>query len=156
MTRPNEPPPMIDRPAKNAAAAIRRSHTPQPQRWLEKSPLDRSSILRLFEKYAIAVMIRKNPTANITTAANSSQPLLRRSSSTSAAANVPSSPFGSVAGLDRHPAGLDRGLQRVVVALVLVGVAHRERREGAVEHVALTDVARDRDRISGARVRLRE
>jgi len=29
---------------------------------------------RLFEKYAIASMIRKNPTENITIAANASQP----------------------------------------------------------------------------------
>jgi len=40
--------------------------------------------------------------------------------------------------------------------LVLVGIDLRERRQGPVEGLASAEIASDRDRITGAGVRLRE
>src|SRR3954468_21438820 len=51
---------------------------------------------------------------------------------------------------------LNRLSQRVVVALVLVGIGLREGGQGAIEAVARAEVACDGDRVTGAGVCLRE
>src|SRR5262245_38160054 len=73
-TRPKPPPEKIEKPARIASAAMRRSHTPQAHRWLLNSPFETSLIFELFAKYAIAEMIRKKPTESRTIPANWAQP----------------------------------------------------------------------------------
>ena len=58
--------------------------------------------------------------------------------------------------MGRDATGSDSFLQRAIVALVLVGVGLRKRSQRAIEAVARAEIARDRDRVTGAGVRLRE
>src|SRR5215208_4131329 len=59
---------------------------------------------------------------------------------------------GSEDRLDGDAAGRPGLSQRLVVALVLVGVRLREPGHGTVEAVAWAEIAADRDRVAGARV----
>ena len=67
-----------------------------------------------------------------------------------------SRPTASAVGVGRDAPGPDRGHQRLVIALVLVGVGLGERGHRTVEAVAAAEVARDRDAVAGAGVRARE